>query len=191
MRPSLWAFDLDGTLLNTAELNRQAYETVGVKIPVSAIGLSWTEWLPEYCGGNYEIAATLHRQKTSIYLRHLIETDLVGMELPGLEVARELYADNPTRVRILTAAAMLSTRRLMNRFGMDTAEYRTELQYRERMRILSSWRTTATVHYLDDNIKTIRQLNDDITDPIVNTVHFDGQDAATIRKQMEVPTWTR
>lgn len=191
MRPSLWVFDLDGTLLNTAELNRQAYETVGVKIPNYAAGLPWTEWLPEYCGGNVEIAATIHRQKTYIYLRQLIETDIAGMELPALEVAQEIYADNPTRVRILTAAATLSTRRLMNRFRMDTAEYRAELQYNERRRILSSWRTMATVHYLDDNIKTIRQLNEDLTDPIINTVHYYGQDAATIRKQMEVPTWTR
>ena len=172
-------------------MNRQAYETVGVKIPNSAAGLPWIEWLPEYCGGNYEVAAVIHRQKTSIYLRHLIESDLEGMELPALEVAQELYADNPTRVRILTAAATLSTRRLLNRFQMDTAEYHAELQYRERMRILSGWRTMATVHYLDDNIKTIRQLNEDITEPIINTVHYDGQDAATIRKQMEVPTWTR
>lgn len=191
VRPQVWCFDLDGTLLDTAEMNRQAYQAVGVKIPQSAAGLSWQEWLPEYCGGNIEIAATLHRAKTSLYLRHLIESDLEGMELPALEVARELYTDNPTRVKILTAAAILSTRRLMNRLGFEDVEYHAELQYEARRRHLASWSVHANVTYVDDNIKTIRQLNDDVTDPIINTVHYDGQDVATLKRQMEVPEWTR
>lgn len=189
MRPSIWAFDLDGTLLDTAELNRQAYETVGVKIPTSATGLSWTEWLPEYCSGNVDIAATLHREKTYIYLRRLIESDLQGMELPALQVAQELYADSPTKVKLVTAASQLSTRRLINRFRLDTIEYHAELQYEKRLALLRNWAMFASVTYVDDNAKTIEKLRVDAPD--VYVIHYTDQDLDTLRQQMGVPTWTR
>lgn len=189
MRPFVWAFDLDGTLLDTAELNRQAYETVGVKIPASAAGLSWVEWLPKMFGDNYEVAATLHRQKTSIYLRALIESDLKGMELPALEIAQELYADNPARVKILTASSLLSTRRLVNRFMVDTIEYHAELQYEKRMTLLRGWAMFSSVTYVDDNIKTVEKLRVDAPD--INVIHYTDQDLDTLKQQMGVPTWTR
>lgn len=189
MRPSAWAFDLDGTLIDTMEINRQAYETVGVKMPASAAGLSWLEWLPEYCGGNYEIAAALHRQKGSIYLRRLIETDLEGMRLPALEIAQELYADNPTRVKLVTAASLLTTRRLINRFQFDTIEYHAELVYRERMTLLRNWAMFADVVYLDDSPKTVEKLRVDAPD--IKVIHYTGQDLETLKQEMGVPTWTR
>lgn len=189
MRPYVWAFDLDGTLLNTWDLNRQAYETVGIKIPESAHGLPWQEWLPDYCNGNVEIAATLHRAKTQLYLRHLIESDLVGMELPALEVARELFADNPTRVKILTAASILSTRRLMNRLGFDAIEYHAELQYDVRRRHLAAWSAHASVTYVDDSPKTLMRLREDAVD--VRLVQYTGQDLTTLKQEMGVPTWTQ
>jgi len=191
MRPHVWAFDLDGTLLNTWEINYQAYATVGVKMPNHAHGLSWQEWLPEYCGGNFAVAGTLHSAKTQIYLRRLIECDLQGMELPPLEVMRELHRDNPTRVKVLTASSVISTRRLMNRLGFEDIEYHAELTYAMRRRHLATWNVHANVTYVDDNIKTIHRLNEDITDPIINTVHFDGQDVATLKNQMEAPEWKR
>lgn len=189
MRPSIWAFDLDGTLLNTAELNRQAYATVGVKIPDSAYGRPWTDWLPEYCSGNIEIAAILHRQKTSIYLRRLIESDLHGMELPALDVARELHADNPTRVKILTAAALLSTRRVLNRLGFADIEYHAELQYEARRRHLSTWAVHNAVTYVDDNPKTLLKLRADELNG--RLIQYTDQDVETLKEQMGVPTWTQ
>lgn len=189
MRPSLWVFDLDGTLLSTAELNRQAYETVGVKIPKSAYGLPWIDWLPEYCNGSVEIAAILHREKTFIYLRQLIESDLQGMELPALEVARELHRDNPTRVKILTAASLLSTRRVLNRLGFEDIEYHAELQYEARRRHLGSWSVHATVVYVDDNPKTLLKLRGDELD--ARLIQYTDQDVETLKQQMGVPTWTQ
>lgn len=189
MRQSIWAFDLDGTLIATMEINRQAYETVGVKMPARAAGLSWVEWLPEYCGGNYDIAATLHRQKTSIYLRRLIETDLQGMTLPALHIAQELYADNPTKVKLVTAASQLSTRRMINRFGLDTIEYTAELTYDKRLTQLRTWDFFYDVTYVDDSAQTIEKLKIDA--PNLNLIHYIDQDLNTLKKQMGVPTWTQ
>lgn len=189
MRPQMWCFDLDGTLIDTAEINRQAYETVGVKMPARAAGLSWLEWLPEYCGGNHDIAATLHREKMHIYLRRLIETDVKGMTLPALEIAQELYADNPTRVKILTAASLLSTRRLVNRFGLDTIEYHTELPYGKRMTLLRNWAMFADVTYVDDSPKTVEKLRIDA--PNIKVIHYAGQDRKTLKRELGVPAWTR
>lgn len=189
MRPCIWAFDLDGTLIDTAEINRQAYETVGVKMPAGAAGLSWTEWLPEYCNGNQEIAGVLHREKMHIYLRRLIETDLKGMTLPTLDIAQELYADNPTRVKVVTAASQLSTRRLLNRFGLDTIEYHTELTYEKRLALLRGWAMFADVVYVDDSPRTLIKLRADAAD--IRLVQYAGQNIETLKREMGVPTWTR
>lgn len=189
MKPQLWCFDLDGTLIDTMEINRQAYETVGVKMPENAAGLSWVEWLPEYCGGNHDIAAALHREKMNLYLRRLIETDVEGMMLPALDIARELYADNPTRVKIVTAASLLSTRRLVNRFRLDTIEYHAELRYERRLTLLRSWAMFADVVYVDDSPKTLAKLRADQLNG--KLIQYTGQDLETLKQEMEVPTWTQ
>lgn len=189
MRPSIWAFDLDGTLLDTMELNRQAYATVGVTVPTEAAGLSWLEWLPAQVGGNVEVAATIHRAKTGLYLRQLIETDLKGMELPALKIAQELYTDNPTRVKLVTAAAFGSTRRLINRFRLDTIEYHAELVYGKRLAQLRNWAMFNDVTYVDDSAVTVARLRVDA--PNVRVIHYTDQDLETLKQQMGVPTWTR
>lgn len=190
MRPSVWVFDLDGTLLDTAELSRQAYAAVGITMPDHAWGTSWKEWLPDLLGGNINAAAAIHASKTMIYLRELIRCDLQGMELPALEVARELFADNPTRVKILTASSALSCRRILNRLGFDTIEYHTELHFIARQQHLRSWAVHANVTYVDDNNDTINRLASKPSESI-KLVHYTDQSADALRAEMGTLTWTQ
>jgi hypothetical protein len=53
-----YAFDLDGTLIDTKEAVVQAYRIAGVEMPEDAWGKPWHEWLKD---------ETIHHKKNEVY----------------------------------------------------------------------------------------------------------------------------
>lgn len=53
-----WVFDLDGTLIDSQEAVRRAYEAAGVRMPPEAWGKPWREWLGDEAA---------HRRKEALY----------------------------------------------------------------------------------------------------------------------------
>lgn len=75
-----WVFDLDGTLVDTREAVRRAYEYAGVTMPADAWGRPWHEWLtgPD--------ASRKHAVKNQVYMKTL---GLFGRPLPLLQLVEE------------------------------------------------------------------------------------------------------
>jgi hypothetical protein len=63
--PQSISFDLDGTLVDTVDMNRQCYIIAGVNPPDDFFGRPWQEWLPAVCmqqGKNINVVRARKRQ---------------------------------------------------------------------------------------------------------------------------------
>lgn len=71
------SFDVDGTLIDNQRIVREAYEDVGVKLTdeqwLNCFGKAFSEWLVEYCDGDYQRAWDIHRAKNQRY-HELVES---------------------------------------------------------------------------------------------------------------------
>lgn len=86
----LVVFDVDGVLIDSYELVREAYSRAGVVMSEWAWGLHWKQWLPNVAGTMDE-AIRVHDLKNDIYTEML--SDGEGDELAGAEVARRLTTE--------------------------------------------------------------------------------------------------
>jgi hypothetical protein len=100
----LYAFDLDGTLIDSREAVLTAYRAVGVEPPPDFFGKSWREWL---------LDPVKHKAKNAVYLK-MIEEGLVK-ELPLLELYRTL--DRYEHAYILTGASLEAGAAIVKRWG--------------------------------------------------------------------------
>lgn len=99
----LYAFDLDGTLIDSRSVVLEAYRSVGVEPPSDFFIKTWREWLPD---------AQKHTAKNEIYLKliHKIQP------LPLLELYRSLDG----RCMIMTGASMVAATAIAKQFGLNT-----------------------------------------------------------------------
>lgn len=95
-------FDLDGVLVDTHDIVRQAYAEVGVHMPPTAWGKPWREWLIEEMWGDEKEAEQVHAAKNKIYIEKLRHSE--PPQLPAADVARMLCADD-VPVTIITGAS--------------------------------------------------------------------------------------
>jgi len=101
-------FDLDGTLADTRDLVRRAYDVVGVHMPEHAWGLPAEAWLAGAVPGGLEDVAEVHRLK-NVALRTLIAAH--GVErLPAADLCEALKKDRSYTVGILTGASLGAAR---------------------------------------------------------------------------------
>lgn len=172
----LLLLDVDGTVINSHELVRRSYESVGVELPEGAWGRRWQDWLIDACDGDRERAELLHKQKIDAYSDLLLRTDLKQFELPGAPLARNwrMWYGRPY-LGYLTAGAAETACTIAARLHGE-ATVHGELTYPERLKHL-----LAAPHgtiYLDDNLDTIAQLTVDA--PHLSLIAITGQPYAAV-----------
>lgn len=177
-------FDVDGVLVDTRAIVRQAYARVGVRLPERLWGSAWRTWLPEQCGGDADRARRLHDRKTRVHL-DLLAAGTVGT-LPGARAARHLAARGWT-IRFLTSSTRQVAERTLR--AVDPAWggllAGTDLDHHGKRRALCELAPRGGV-YVDDN----RELGISITeDSEWHLVHFDGQSTEQLVKEIEA-SWT-
>lgn len=142
-------FDLDGTLADTHDLVRRAYDLVGVRMPESAWGRPAQEWLAEALpNASAEEVAEAHRLK-NVAMRTLMGAH--GCErLPAADLCEALKADKDYTVGILTGASLESaraTRRCLRLSRVPILGAGADLE--TKMKVLRS--TADAGIYLDDD----------------------------------------
>lgn len=111
-------FDVDGTLVDTERLVREAYDSVGIAMPDSAFGTSWQEWLTPLCGDSVDEARLVNERKMIAYLRMLEECP--PPELPGAVVVRALLAAR-WNVGFVTNARLQPTLRILEQLSFPSS----------------------------------------------------------------------
>lgn len=184
----LVCFDVDNTLANTAQLNRDAYHQVGVEMPDGAWGLPWQEWLIDLVGD--QAGATLvHEIKTTLYEELLTQVTLEELSLSAAHVARELERHTEIRVTYLTAADTRTARRVLRKLELRGPVV-GGLTYAQRSSILrETVGNVSELTYVDDNVTTVKQLARDL--PTLRVVHYTGQSATVIARLVApwAPGW--
>lgn len=168
--------DVDGTVFNSRELVRRAYQEVGVTQPDGAWGRRWQDWLIDYFDGDEGRALTAHAQKTQRYMELLIRTDLQQYALPAAVVARHWFQRHGDRsVSYLTAGTRATAFSALSRLGI-AGRMLGGLTYDQRLAALLD--TPRGTVYLDDNAETIAQLRADAPDIIA--IDIRGMDQSSI-----------
>lgn len=183
MLRSLW-LDVDGTVVDTRELNRTAYAEIGVEYPDDAWGNRWEHWLPRVTGYPLEACEVLHRAKMEVYLTLISKTDLRELLLPPGRLAYAHLVRGRGPVRYLTAGSARTATVLLARLGI-LGRLDAELVYTARRKVLLHEATLESV-YIDDRLDTIARLRQDM--PGLKTVHFSGQ---SYERLLEDITWNR
>ncbi len=186
--PRLLALDVDGTVVDTFELNRRAYAEVGVEYPCEAWGATWEAWLPTAANCTLEEAALLHRAKSEIYADLIERTDLRELLLPPGRVAYAHLAQSRGPVRYFTAGSSRTATLLLARLGI-LSQLEAGLTYARRELLLAQLPRDAV--YVDDRLDTIVRLRQG---PAlgVNLIHYSGQTYERLLEEMLLwNRWTR
>lgn len=112
---SVWAFDIDGVLVDTRALVFEAYEEAGCPMPPDKFGVLWSKWMPEACG-SYEAAVRIHDLKTDIYLDKVAAGQVKC--LPGADMARALRQAGH-RVFAVTSASLDAALTSLDAAGLE------------------------------------------------------------------------
>lgn len=179
------SFDVDGTILDTRELNERAYREVGVEVPDHAWGLTWQAWLPAATGYPLESCEVLHRAKVQIYEKLVEEVDLRPLLLPPGRVAHAHLARSRGPIRYLTAGSGRAATIMLARLGI-LGPIQTGLTYAQRAALLGAMPHDTT--YVDDRLDTIVRLRHEPGAAKLNLIHYSGQ---TYEKLLEDMLWSR
>ncbi|MFI7123105.1 hypothetical protein [Amycolatopsis sp. NPDC049868] len=182
---SVAVFDVDGVLVDTYEIVRQAYARVGVDIHDRRWGVAWQTWLPEYCDDDLDRARSLHDRKTEAHL-DLLNRVTVNT-LSGAKVAESLRSSGWT-VKLITAGTrevVHSTFSSVNPSWIGLLAG-TDLDPTGKRRALEHISPSGGV-YIDDNYA----LGCEITkDTRWRLVHFRNQNEGTLTREITAP-WTQ
>lgn len=184
----LACFDVDGTIVNTRELNIEAYLSVGVVMPPTAWGTRWQNWLPGVVG-DLGTAAQLHTQKVKNFTEMLRSCDLWDITLPAAEIARELIETLTVEVQFLTAASLPTARLILQKLMLN-APVADNLPYEAKKAHLEHSLRSAdyhTVTYVDDDAINVSRLREQL--PELNVIHFENQSYRDLRLQIREAVW--
>lgn len=143
-----YAFDLDGTLVDTKELVRKAYIHAGVVPPDDFFGKTFFEWFT----GDPQEAQEVHSNKQQYYMEHIKSVK----PLPLMELLKALVLAGraPT---ILTGASATSYQLLSSVFPiLVDVQAETSLNLAGKIRYMNE---TAPIGIMfEDNLKAIEPL---------------------------------
>lgn len=179
----LLSFDVDGTIVDTRELNRRAYAEVGVEYPADAWGVPWQAWLPRVTGYPEHACEVLHRTKVEVYRRELERTDLRELLLPPGRIAHAHLTRGHGSVHYLTGGETLTATVILARLGI-LGPLHGNLTFDQRRRELQL--LPANTLYFDDNAETIRRLARPC--PHLNLIHYTGQSYEQLLEVMWNPS---
>lgn len=177
------SFDIDGTLINTEELNKRAYKLVGIDMPDYAWGLRWQTWLIDIVGSK-ERAMEVHTSKVHAYAELLRDVKISNVILEPTYIAREMIRRPDIQVQFLTAGTTMTANIILQRLGLRPT-MAGNLSYEARRLALHSTvlGSNGAVVYLDDNPENIRRLAEDV--PLLSVIHYTGQTANELRTKVQ------
>jgi phosphoglycolate phosphatase-like HAD superfamily hydrolase len=170
---TLVVFDVDGCLIDSRELIREAYREAGVVAPDNILECEGVDWLRDL-GYTPVGARAIKARKNEEYLR-LVSRDRAPT-LPAYNVACRL-ADEGHACHVYTAGphgSLAALQRRLPRWPFQVG--RDGVPTPERMRLLRTW--TRGGVYVDDQSRLVR-LPDRW-----RFVHVDGQDADELYKMI-------
>jgi hypothetical protein len=175
--------DVDGTVVDTRELNRYAYRLAGIEIPDLAWGRTWYEWLPGLVGDLRE-AVRIHDEKIRVYSELVDECNAGKLALPMTWVLQDAtLAELDTCC--LTASSLRTARTLLERLNV-TSPLVASLSYERRLETLRGLlRADAPLVYVDDDERTVDRLGSDL--PGINVVRYTGQTYTQLRHEVLEP----
>ena len=153
------SFDVDGTLIDNKQLVRQAYEMAGITMSddewASCFGKTFSEWLVERCGGDYQKAWEVHRVKNERYALLVAEQNALTV-LPPTHLARELRAEGD--VYFVTGASNVAANTVLMALGLDVhpAFVNAALSIEGKI----EWIIELDTVHIDDDIRIVEGLLD-------------------------------
>lgn len=105
-----YIFDLDGTLFDTRDLVKSAYERAGIIMPQDVWGKPAELWLPQHVGAQWKM---VHQRKNGHYVRLVNETELPRTS--ALSALIEL-ALNGVECYVITAASWECANALLTKY---------------------------------------------------------------------------
>lgn len=177
-------FDIDGTLINSRDLNVQAYRRVGVEMPDHAWSLRWQTWLFDLVGSR-ERAEQIHTAKVNTYVTMLRTVEISKYVLEPTYLARELLRRPDIKVRFLTAGTVTTANIILQRLGLGAPSMAGNLSYEARRLALHSsvLGSSGDVVYIDDHEENVLRLHDDV--PGLTLIHYRGQTSAQLRETLQ------
>jgi phosphoglycolate phosphatase-like HAD superfamily hydrolase len=117
------SFDVDGTLIDNQRLVRQAYEDAGVKLTDgewnACFGKTFSEWLVEWCDGDYERAWNVHRAKNQRYHELVAELEPTSdVVLPPTLLAHEMLVQR-AEIYVVTGASNVAAVTVLQFLGLE------------------------------------------------------------------------
>lgn len=175
-------FDLDGTLLDTADIIHRAYASAGVDAPDDVMFREGDDWLArqdrDACLGS-PTRNLIYAVKNASYLLELWRADLHAITLPAWHVACELARARHV-VHVLTGAPAGTIQVLRRRLG-DAWPFVVGLdavRTPAKMRVLASGQVARSGVYVDDQTRYV-------TVPTSwRFVRYDKQDVRTLTDQI-------
>lgn len=137
-----YAFDLDGTLVDTRAVVRDAYASTGIELPEDFFGRTFSEWFT----GDAQEAQRVHSEKQLYYHAHAKEVK----ELPLMSLFRALVMAGRAP-RILTGASQTSYQILTEVFPiLGSAVAITGLSREAKARVLNESSFDTGIMFEDD-----------------------------------------
>lgn len=145
-----WCSDIDGVLVNSRHLVREAYSKVGVNMPDEAWGHPWQMWLPSVTG-SLENARKAHSEKTLVYVDVIKNGAALENKLPYADILLSLEAMFPGDVTYVTGAAKDAAEAVLEALRLTpSALLASSVSTSERAAILKEVANTGV--YIDDRI---------------------------------------
>lgn len=145
----LVVFDVDGVLIDSYTLVREAYRRAGITMSEWAWGLSWKQWLPGLVESR-DRAEEIHTKKNEIYGEMLANGE--GEELAGAEVARRLR-DAGFAIAACSAASEPAILAVINRCGLNVPYISAQPKDKgwAIIKLMNSvWANPSNTVYIDD-----------------------------------------
>jgi len=144
-----YAFDLDGTLLDTKDAVRQAYVDAGVSPPLDFFGKPFVEWFK----GTEEEAKALRKAKAAAYRTRIYEGMVTA--LPLLSLYRHLAATDRQPI-ILTGASYESVYLLAEKFRLQVGTILAGCGVKDKASFLNQYDTAGIM--FEDNVESSKYL---------------------------------
>lgn len=117
------SFDVDGTLIDNQAVVRQAYEHAGVKMSdddwSQRFGKTFSEWLVEWCDGDYQRAWDVHKIKNQRYQELMSDlSPTPDVVLMPTMLAHEMLIQR-REIHIVTGASNVAAVSVLSFLGLE------------------------------------------------------------------------
>ncbi len=146
----LYAFDLDGTLIDSREAVLESYRAVGVEPPPDFFMRSWHEWLSD---------STLHDAKNRVYIQKL---SLIK-PLPLIRLYFDLGQPS-----ILTGASSVAVDMIAKAFGLKRRMIYPELTLVDKIKMMNNIKEGGIM--FEDQLEAAQRMRSETKWVICHTI---------------------